>query len=160
MHIFTLEQRPECGDDIARLLHSEWSDLENWASVEQIGERLRQRNQPGRHSVTLVACAPDNHLMATASIIEYELNDDPRRRYWLGEVFTALNWRGRGVGSALVKACIARAKAARLGELWLYTPDQQALYQRLGWYEVEQRDIAGERVSVMVLRLDLHPEAA
>jgi len=40
-----------------------------------------------------------------------------------------------------------------MGELWLYTPDQQAFYQRSGWQAVEQRQIAGEEVTVMVLRL-------
>jgi len=33
--------------------------------------------------------------------------------------------------------------------LRLYTPDQQKLYERFGWHEVEQSMVDGELVSIM-----------
>jgi len=62
-------------------------------------------------------------------------------------------FRGQGVAKALIQQAIARARQQQIGELWLYTPDQQAYYQRSGWQVVEQRHIAGEEVTVMVLHL-------
>ena len=62
-------------------------------------------------------------------------------------------FRGQGVANALIQKVIAQAKQQETNELWLYTPDQQAYYQRSGWQAVEQRQIAGEEVTVMVLHL-------
>ncbi len=46
-------------------------------------------------------------------------------------------WRGRGIGAALMDACIARARAAGAGALYLHTeprmPAAVTLYQRLGF---------------------------
>lgn len=153
MEIIALRQQPERCQEIAQLLHSEWSALANWSSVALISERLLLRNRAGHSGFTLLACHADGRLMGTASVIEYELDDDLSRRFWLGEVFTPITWRGMGVGSTLVKACIDHAQHHHIDRLWLYTPDQQNLYQRLGWREVEQRDVSGEWVSVMALDL-------
>lgn len=153
MVIFTLCQQPERRHEIARLLHSEWSEFANWSSLASISQRLQERNQHDSGSFTLIACDTDGTLTGTASVIEYELDDRPERRYWLGEVFTPREWRGKGVGSSLVKACITRARSQQMAALWLYTPDQQALYRRLGWQDVEQRTVSGEWVTVMMLSL-------
>ncbi|MBK0032770.1 GNAT family N-acetyltransferase [Erwinia sp. S43] len=153
MEIVPLRQQPERSLEIAQLLHSEWSALQNWSSIARINERLLLRNHPDRSSFTLLADHADGSLMGTASVIEYELDDDPSRRFWLGEVFTPVAWRGKGVGSALVNACIQYARNDRMDSLWLYTPDKQSLYQRLGWREIEQREVSGEWVSVIVLNL-------
>ena len=52
--------------------------------------------------------------------------------------------RGRGVGRALAEACIRRARAEGRGRLWLETSpwmtDAQALYRRLGFARVPDRD--------------------
>jgi len=153
MDLIPLRQQPERTAEIAALLHSEWSHLPNWACLTQIDLRLQRRNCPSKSSFTLLACSANGPLMGTASVIEFELEDMPVRRYWLGEVFTAADFRGRGVGSALINACITAAQQQKIKELWLYTPDKQLLYQRLGWQEVEQREVNAERVSVMVRSL-------
>lgn len=157
MHIFPLCQQPECHREIARLLHSEWSDFPAWSSLPVIEQRLLERNQNESGSFTFVSSTAEGTLTGTASVIEYELDDRPERRFWLGEVLTPREWRGKGVGSALVNACIARAADQQMEALWLYTPDQQALYRRLGWQDVEQRWISEEWVTVMVLCLTQEP---
>lgn len=153
MPVFTLQQQPERHHEIARLLHSEWSALPNWSSLPAISQRLQQRNRHDAVTFTLLSCADDGTLMGTASVIEYELDDKPERRYWLGEVFTPREWRGKGVGSALVNACVARARDSGIDALWLYTPDQQPLYRRLGWQDAGQRWVSEEWVTLMVLPL-------
>lgn len=64
---------------------------------------------------------------------------------------TDKKFHGQGVAKALIQRAIARARQQQIAGLWLYTPDQQAYYQRSGWQAVEQRHIAGEEVTVMVL---------
>ena len=50
----------------------------------------------------------------------------------------------------------ALIEAQRLGlpELYLYTPDVQAVYAKYGWREIETRPHNGETVSVMRRALD------
>lgn len=153
MQIADLNQHPDYAPQTAQLLHTEWSHHPAWSHQPTILERLKQRNQTASSEFTLVATKDDKTVIATCSVIRYELDDIGAREYWIGEVVTDKKFRGQGVAKALIQQAIARAKQQQIGELWLYTPDQQAYYQRSGWQAVEQRQIAGEEVTVMVLRL-------
>jgi ribosomal protein S18 acetylase RimI-like enzyme len=70
--------------------------------------------------------------------------------------------RGRGVGEALVRTCIARARAERLERLVLSTaPDMKAaqrLYERLRFVRAEHRDWLARptsRTKLLAYELDL-----
>ena len=62
--------------------------------------------------------------------------------------------RGRGVGRHLMEHALIEAQRLGLPELYLYTPDVQAVYAKYGWREIETRPHNGETVSVMRLVLD------
>lgn len=154
MHnISLLAQQPQLLDAVTQMLHREWSDFPNWRDAAVIQQRLQARNQAETKTLTLVATTSDGELMATASIIHYELSDIVEREFWLGEVITAAEHRGKGLASALVTRLITEARLRGIAALWLYTPDQQALYRRFGWQDVEQRVMADEEVTVMVLKI-------
>ncbi|NYS29239.1 GNAT family N-acetyltransferase [Pantoea sp. WMus005] len=153
MQIADLNQHPGFAGQTAQLLHTEWSHLPAWSHQPTILARLTKRNQTGSSELTLIATPDGETVIATCSIIRFELDDIPAREYWIGEVVTDKKFRGQGVAKALIQQAIARARQQQIGELWLYTPDQQAYYQRSGWLAVEQRHIAGEEVTVMVLHL-------
>ncbi|THB82617.1 GNAT family N-acetyltransferase [Pantoea allii] len=153
MLIAELNQHPHYAGQTAQLLHTEWSHLPAWSHQPTILERLEQRNQTASAELTLIATPDGETVIATCSIIRYELDDIPAREYWIGEVVTDKKFRGQGVAKTLIQQAIARARQQQIGELWLYTPDQQAYYQRSGWQAVEQRQIAGEAVTVMMLHL-------
>jgi predicted N-acetyltransferase YhbS len=143
-------------DDLAKLLHQEWSDFERWSSKEKIITRLNERSAPASEELTLIAME-STEILATASIINYELPDDPERKYWLGEVLTAPEHRGKGVAGELIRRLIEIASASRYPALWLYTPDQQSLYRYLGWRSVEEKCVENESVTIMVY--DLLPQS-
>ena len=153
MQIADLNQYPGYASQAAQLLHTEWSHLPAWSDQSIILARLTQRNQTASTEFTLVASPNGETVIATCSVIRYELDDIAAREYWIGEVVTDKKFRGQGVAKALIQQAIIRAKLQQIGELWLYTPDQQAYYQRSGWRAVEQRQVAGEDVTVMVLHL-------
>lgn len=146
MHISLLAQQPQFLDAVTQMLHREWSDFPNWRDAAVIEQRLQARNAAEAKTLTLVATTSDGELMATASIIHYELHDIAEREFWLAH-------RGKGLASGLVTRLITEARQRGITALWLYTPDQQALYRRFGWQDVEQREIADEDVTVMKLVL-------
>ncbi|GME43499.1 hypothetical protein ACJ2_29600 [Pantoea sp. QMID2] len=130
MQIADLNQHPDYASQTAQLLHSEWSHLPAWSHQPTILKRLTQRNQTTSAEFTLIASPNGETVIATCSVIRYELGDIAAREYWIGEVVTDRKFRGQGVAKALIQQAIARAKHQQIGELWLYTPDQQAYYQR------------------------------
>lgn len=153
MDIHDLHDNPSRIASVAALLFTEWSAFPRWSSVPAIERALRQRGEASDHAFTLGAFSCDDNAVATASIIRYELEDCAQREYWLGEVVTSPSLRGRGLASTLVNACVTRCRQQGIDRLYLYTPDKQALYSRMGWQPIEQRQVAGENVTVMCLSL-------
>lgn len=143
---------------VAVLLNHEWGELSPWASLPEIEKRLaKQLDAPGV-PFTLVALGDSDALLGTASVKLFELPKHQDKVHWLGEVCVMARLRGQGVGSGLIRSCIAESKRLGLPILYLYTPDQQALYARLGWKELQSTFVNGENVSIMCL--PLHHETA
>jgi predicted N-acetyltransferase YhbS len=138
---------------VATLLHHEWGKLSPWASLLEIEKRLAiQLDAPGV-PFTLVALDDMDVLLGTAGVKLFELPEHRDKMHWLGEVCVMTGLRGQGVGTALIRACIAESWRHRLPALYLYTPDQQTLYARLGWKELQRDFVNGESVSIMCLTL-------
>jgi len=68
-------------------------------------------------------------------------------------VFVLPEARGRGIGARLIEHALQKAREMALPELYLYTPDVQAVYAKYGWREIGTYWHNGETVSVMRLGL-------
>lgn len=154
MHIKRLMDNPDYLAQTTDLLFKEWSSLPSWSDAQQIRARLIERNSTDNWQITLVVIDTENNVVAAGSLICYELNDNPQRMHWLGEVITRPSHRGKGIGTTLVKRLIKYAYEQNIAELWLYTPDMQPLYRKLGWVDEETRIVAEESVTVMVLNIN------
>lgn len=143
---------PRLVGELALLLNQEWGELSPWAAVPEIESRLAAQLHSQSVPFTLLALGEQDVLVGSASVKLFEI---PERleMYWLGEVIVRPEARGQGIGSALIRACVAECQRFGLPELHLYTPNQQALYARMGWDELEQAVVNGEKVSIMRLRL-------
>ncbi len=84
-----------------------------------------------------------------ASLVVDDMSDRRELTPWLASVYVLPEWRGRGIASRLVRRVEEEARAHGVERFYLYTPDQQALYRRLGWQDVEQREYRGEMVTIM-----------
>lgn len=87
--------------------------------------------------------------VGTASLIADDMSIRPELAPWLASVFVLPESRGHGIASTLVQRVEAEAQANGIHQFYLYTPDQQALYQRLGWQPVERLEYRGEVVTLM-----------
>ena len=95
----------------------------------------------------------ENRLLGSAALKRHDIAELPQYEYWLGDVFVLPEARGCGIGARLIEHALQQAREMALPELYLYTPDVQAVYAKYGWREIETRRHNGEIVSVMRLRL-------
>ncbi len=72
---------------------------------------------------------------------------------WLAGLYVAPEHRREGIGSALVARVVGEARGLGLHRLYLYTPDQECFYARLGWWVVDKCEHRGESVVVMALQV-------
>ena len=154
MRLESLADHPQLINELAHLFCREWGELAPWSSVAVIAERLSASCRAHGMPFTFVALADDGHLLGAASVKIRELAGHPDKEFWIGEVFIRRELRGRGIGSALIRRCISRSLQEGIAALYLYTPDQQALYRKFGWQDIQSCEAHGETVSVMRLALD------
>ncbi len=114
-----------------------------------------------REAVVLVAIDPSDRLLGSVTYVpglgpyaEFHSPDEAGIRMLVVDPAV----QRRGVGTALVQACIERARAAGKVRITLHTVadmvDAQRLYQRLGFRRAPQRDLEPEP-GVMLLGYEL-----
>ena len=85
----------------------------------------------------------------TASIYVHDMDTRPDLSPWLAAVYVAPAYRKQGIGSALVKAVESAAQQIQIARLYLFTPDQEHFYARLGWSVLERVEYRHQTVVVM-----------
>ncbi|WP_447553636.1 GNAT family N-acetyltransferase [Vreelandella sp. EE22] len=117
---------------------------------------IETRLECGERGVpSLFVALVEGVAVGTASLIAEDIANRPELTPWLASVFVLPEWRGQGIASRLVQRVEQEARESGVERFYLYTPDQQALYQRLGWQEIEQITYAGERVTIMARQLNV-----
>jgi N-acetylglutamate synthase-like GNAT family acetyltransferase len=71
----------------------------------------------------------------------------------LASIYVSQEFRNQGIGSRLVKHVMEEARKAGIEELYLFTPDRVAFYQRLEWQVLDHGEYRGHRVTVMSIKL-------
>jgi GNAT superfamily N-acetyltransferase len=137
--------------EIANTLHQSWGDLPPWSTADKIRERLLAGTGNTDFPRVLVAVSESGAFAATGSVKLFELPSCPAMVHWVGEIFVRPEHRGKGLGSRVTQALSEYAFARGVQQLYLYTPDQQSLYARLGWAEISAETVNNEVVSIMVL---------
>lgn len=150
MRIEKLAQHRHLIGSIVSILHASWGELPPWSEKNTICTRLEASATEALFPHTLVAVTDNGYLAATGSVKLFELPSHPDKTHWIGEIFVLPEYRNQGLGSRLTKALTDYAVAHGVSQIYLYTPDQQALYKRLGWQEVCTDTANNELVSIMV----------
>jgi GNAT superfamily N-acetyltransferase len=89
----------------------------------------------------------------TASFMSADLEIRNDIGPWLAGVYVVPEARGQGCAQRLIAAVEEAARRAGDDSLYLYTNDAQGLYERLGWYRVEEA-VDNDR-PVTIMRRDL-----
>jgi GNAT superfamily N-acetyltransferase len=155
MRIQLLSEARQHLPKITRWLHDDWRALPPWADLEQVRQSFESRCSERPFPKCFVAVSDNDELLATASLKLNELANHPDKTHWLGEVYVKAELRGKGLGSLLTSTATDYAFAHGVDQLFLYTPDQQALYAKLGWRIIGSEQVNKENV-ILMMRASQH----
>lgn len=141
--------------DVAAWTYEAWghlhpdSDLESWS--KEVASLCGNGGVP-----SVFVAMRDGKPVGTASLSPDDMSIRQAYSPWLASVFVLPEQRGQGLASALVRRVEDEAREHGVNRLYLYTPDQQSLYRRLGWRDLEELSYRGEDVTVMYQSLQIH----
>ncbi|MER8491828.1 GNAT family N-acetyltransferase [Mesorhizobium australicum] len=92
--------------------------------------------------------------VGTCLLVRHELEPAHDLTPWLAGLVVDADHRGKGTGTALVKAIEAHAASAGVETLYLYAWQARDFYVALGWDAIEVCEQDGETMMLMSRRLD------
>jgi len=132
--------------------HEEWHHLNPGDTVENRRTRMRTHLAKRQIPTTFVALEGDT-LLGSACLLADDMHQHRDLTPWLASVFVALEHRGGGVGSALVRRVVEEARTLGVETLYLYTPDRERFYAHTGWSVLERTEYMGVKVVIMSITL-------
>lgn len=151
MEIIDLRQAPQHIPTIARWHFDEWGYLNPGKTLDQRIERM-QRYLVDSPIPSMLIAVEGEEILGTAALVESDMDSHPELTPWLASVYIQADQRGRGLGKQLVQALMDFAGQQGLPHLYLFTPDQDAFYAKLGWQYLVRETYRD--TSVTIMRLD------
>ncbi|MDV0440058.1 GNAT family N-acetyltransferase [Xanthomonas sacchari] len=149
MDVRHLDQHAPELPQIAVWYHAAWGREAGFSLDDEVRQLQRA---PDAHGLPRVLAAFDGPELIAAVQLKYrEMDAFPQYPYWLGGMYVADPYRGRGIAGRLLAHALADAAKLGLGALHLQTEHLDGgLYARHGWQPVQEADSYGTRVLLMV----------
>ena len=143
---------PDCIPLLAQWLYDEFHYLIPGKTVEYVIESLHTRINVNKLPLCMVAFQ-NNEPCGTVSI---KISDMDIREYlspWLASLYVSKTHRSSGIGTYLVKSIQDVCRQLNNHEMFLYTPNAELFYSRLGWKQLEK--VSYRNTDVTILRREL-----
>jgi GNAT superfamily N-acetyltransferase len=149
-----LANHPELANELARVSWAEWQPIyqERGQTFEHALKNYRDRTNTDCLPLALVALH-GGELVGTVSLKFHDLDTRPDIDPWLGGLFVVPEWRGRGVGSLLMRRAVEECTRLKIPTLFLWTSSAEGLYLKLGWRAIERTDYCGK--SIVIMQIDV-----
>lgn len=148
MDIRYLADNTEFIPRLAKLLHAEWDFLYPDATIQTRYDRLVSYCNRDRVPLSFVAL-DDGRLLGTYNIILSDMKEHPELSPWLASVYVVKEYRGRGIGTELVKHAMAQCGRLSIPRLYLWTDKQRDFYGSLGWKPLSHEPYQTIEVDIM-----------
>jgi GNAT superfamily N-acetyltransferase len=149
VRIAPLRDHPRWIPTLARQQFDYWHRLTGFDTLADYVAAL-ERWSAGDGIPTVLVATDGGALLGSVNLLPSEMEIRPALTPWLAQLFVLPEYRGGGVGAAMVAASIAHAGACGFSALYLYTSGTlPAYYARLGWRALERVDYLGRERTVM-----------
>ncbi|WP_067582605.1 GNAT family N-acetyltransferase [Endozoicomonas ascidiicola] len=149
MKVINLKDCPWGIDTVARFHQEQWQALyPNWTLQEFMNDmELALLSDLVPQTWVL---SDNKRLLGSVSLLECDLEGYEHYSPWLADVYVKGSHRGHGYGKWLIEAAMDFARSKKLLPLYLYTPDHQRYYEKMGWNIVEVVNYQGKQIVIMV----------
>jgi predicted N-acetyltransferase YhbS len=148
MNIAYLADHKEVIPTLAQWFYQEWAYLHPDRTLEDVHQLLVERANKEKIPVALVAFE-GNELLGTVCLKVHDMDTRLDLTPWLAGLYVATSKRRQGIGAILVSAIEKKAREFGVQTLYLYTPESEYFYARLGWDVKERTEYHGCPVSIM-----------
>ena len=132
--------------------HAQWGHLySHWTYDVAFAELGEQATRAQGLPTTLLALDGEQLLGSVSLVFEDAPELQEHGSPWLASLYVRPEARGRGIGTALVNAALARAAEEGVPELFLFTPEHRDFYARLGWRPLARTALKGLPVDLMCI---------
>jgi len=152
MKITYLANYPEHVSTIAKWVMDQWGHESPGSMLEPLEKKFRGNMNRNTVSLTLLAIDEDRPL-GTASLMVHDMKDHRELSPWLAAVYVLPDQRRKGIGSKLVKSIELLATNLQVEKLYLFTPDRESFYARMGWTVFERTSYHEKDVVIKVKEL-------
>lgn len=143
---------PRFIEQLAAWHQAEWYHLDESVNESVRRQRLAAHCDPRSLPATYVALL-DGELVGSICLVSHDVPDRPQYSPWLSRVFVAEQYRGRGIGKALIDRARVEMRRQGHGALYLVTEDKGPYYARMGWQTIENYKLNNHSVEIMKLPL-------
>jgi GNAT superfamily N-acetyltransferase len=148
MDITYLANHKEVIPLLSRLFFEEWAYLHPERTLNDFENLILERTNKNRIPVALVAFE-GAELLGTVCLKIHDMDTRPDLTPWLAGLYVVAPRRRQGVGAALVAAIEKKAGDLGVKKLYLYTPESEGFYAKLGWKVKERPEYHGYAVTIM-----------
>lgn len=148
MRIACLADHQDVIPVLAAWFHQEWAYLYPGRTVQDVSRSISERINRDKIPLALLAFE-DDELVGTVCLKSADMDTRPELTPWLAGLYVKESRRGKGIGTALVRAIEAKALAMGINRLFLYTPAAEHFYADLGWRLKERTCYHNVPVSLM-----------
>ena len=153
MDIRYLSDDPEVIATVAKWIYEEWGHLVPGRTLATAHVKIRQSAGSKAIPLTLV-CFQNGKPVGAAGIDTADMSTHPELTPWMVSVYVDPPHRRQGIATMLGQRINEEFKKLGVKTAYLFTPDQEKLYARLGWKAWAREEYRGEDVVIMRLDLD------
>jgi len=147
MTISPLADLPDAIETLAQWFYDEWHAFDG-RRMENIATQLSENLNRDFMPITFVAHR--NRLpLGSVSLDRFDFPAFDYLSPWLSSLYVHPSFRGKGIGSSLVRHLQHFAVSQGIGPIYLWTPGSTQLYERCGWVAFISATYGAQRVKVM-----------
>ena len=147
LKILNLTDEPKHLVTLANWHQQEWANLNPGETLDMRITKMQKYLNSDFIPSTYIAIS--DSLTGSAAIIENDMETQSALSPWLASVFVTPGYRQTGIGSKLVLHVMEQARLNGVTKLYLYTPNNESFYKKLGWVTLKLETYHGQQVTVM-----------
>lgn len=144
-----LKDHPDLVKEITCYFYGEWSYLCPERSLKDFEDSIRERLNYDRIPLALVAVTDDGRFLGTVCLKKSDMDTHKELTPWLAGLFVREEFRNLGLGKMLIERIIEVAKKLNVDTLYLFTPNKEEYYKKLGWETVSHERYKTTDVCIM-----------